>query len=78
VKREIKFSRVKPGITFDVKGSTNQNAVINNRNSERMYTPTIQNIGRAIRPNNLNLARLYKYEETGLVPTFVVTALMFA
>jgi hypothetical protein len=36
VKIEIKFSRVKPGITFDVKGSTNQKAVINNRNRERM------------------------------------------
>jgi hypothetical protein len=36
VKREIKFSSVKPGITFDVKGSTNQNAVINNKNRESM------------------------------------------
>jgi hypothetical protein len=32
----MKFSSVKPGITFDVKGSTNQNAVINNRKRERM------------------------------------------
>ena len=76
VNSDMKFSSVKPGITFDVKGSTNQNAVINNRNSEKIYTPTIQNIGRAMRPNNLNLACLYRYEEIGLVPTFVVTALI--
>jgi hypothetical protein len=31
-----KFSRVKPTITFEVKGSTNQNAVTNSKNRERI------------------------------------------